>query len=96
MPQPADHPASTTQGPTEREPVMSPMPQSTLVSSTFQVNGMTCGHCEQAVSSEICKIPAVTDVSVNLPTGQVTVASDQPVDPAAVRRALEEAGYDLA
>jgi copper chaperone len=32
---------------------------------------------------------------VDLPTGAVTVTSDQPVDDASVRAAVEEAGYQL-
>ncbi len=35
-------------------------------------------------------------VDVVLETGAVTITSDQPVDDAAVRAAVEEAGYQLA
>jgi len=67
---------------------------------TFPVTGMTCGHCVNAVSSEIKEIPGVTDVSVELVAGGTTtvnVTSDAPVSEADVTAALDEAGdYHLA
>ena len=64
--------------------------------TTFTVTGMTCGHCVASVGEEVGAIDGVTDVAVDLPTGAVTVTSDQPVDDARVRAAVEEAGYTLA
>ncbi|MFG1674043.1 heavy-metal-associated domain-containing protein [Micromonospora sp. NPDC049282] len=64
--------------------------------TTYQVNGMTCGHCVNAVSTELTALPGVTDVQVDLATGRVTVTSQGPLDAAAVRAAVDEAGYDLA
>ena len=63
--------------------------------STYTVSGMTCGHCVSAVTEEVGKIPGVSDVRVDLATGAVEVASAAPVDIAAVRDAVEEAGYEL-
>ncbi|MCZ7440093.1 heavy-metal-associated domain-containing protein [Micromonospora sp. WMMC241] len=64
--------------------------------TTYQVNGMTCGHCVNAVSTELTALPGVTDVQVDLATGRVTVTSQSPLDADAVRAAVDEAGYDLA
>ena len=64
--------------------------------ATYRVVGMTCGHCEQAVSGELRKLPGVTDVRIDLATGNVTVDSDQALDDAAVHAAVEEAGYEMA
>jgi copper chaperone len=66
-----------------------------MTTATYQVQGMTCGHCVNSVSTEVSAIPGVTDVQVDLASGQVTVTSDTPLDPAAVRAAVDEAGYDL-
>ena len=66
-----------------------------MVDTTYQVRGMTCGHCVSAVSAEVGAIEGVRDVRVDLATGQVTVSSEQPVDTEAVRAAVDEAGYDL-
>jgi copper chaperone len=66
-----------------------------MTTSTYTVGGMTCGHCVEAVSSEVAQLPGVHDVSVDLRSGRVTVTSEQPVDDAAVRSAVEEAGYEV-
>ncbi|MEG3633209.1 heavy-metal-associated domain-containing protein [Micromonospora palythoicola] len=66
-----------------------------MVSTTYQVQGMTCGHCVNAVSTELGAIEGVSDVQVDLATGQVTVTSDQPLSGDAVRAAVDEAGYEL-
>jgi copper chaperone len=67
-----------------------------MSTSTYTVVGMTCAHCVTSVSEEIGEISGVRDVAVDLPTGAVTVTSDNPVDDADVRAAVEEAGYQLA
>jgi len=64
--------------------------------STWNVTGMTCGHCVASVTEEVSAIPGVQDVQVDLPTGVVAVTSEAPLDPAAVAAAVEEAGYALA
>lgn len=63
--------------------------------STYQVSGMTCGHCVNSVSTELSALPGVTDVQVDLAAGRVTVTSQNPLDADAVRAAVDEAGYDL-
>jgi copper chaperone CopZ len=66
------------------------------VTTVYQVTGMTCGHCEGAVSSEISELPGVSSVTAVAATGRVTVVSEAPLDEAAVRAAVDEAGYELA
>ena len=66
--------------------------------TTYGVTGMTCGHCVQAVSSEVREIPGVRDVEVALVEGgtsTVRVVSDGPLPAVAVREAIDEAGYQL-
>ncbi|MFH8679867.1 heavy-metal-associated domain-containing protein [Streptomyces lydicus] len=65
------------------------------VTTTYQVTGMTCGHCEGAVSSEIGEIAGVSSVQAVAATGLVTVTSKAPLDEATVRAAVDEAGYEL-
>jgi copper chaperone len=68
------------------------------LSTTYDVTGMTCGHCVQAVTDEVSALPGVKAVSVELAPGaasQVTVVSDEPLDLDAVRGAVDEAGYTL-
>ncbi|QNP63370.1 heavy-metal-associated domain-containing protein [Streptomyces genisteinicus] len=65
------------------------------VTTVYQVTGMTCGHCESAVGSELSALDGVTSVQAVAATGLVTVVSDAPLDEAAVREAVDEAGYEL-
>ncbi len=62
----------------------------------YTVNGMTCDHCANAVSKEVSQLGGVHEVTVDLSSGAVTVRSDAPLDEAAVRAAVDEAGYELA
>jgi copper chaperone len=64
--------------------------------ATYAVVGMTCGHCVNAVTEEVSRLPGVTGVDVDLASGGVTVTSEAPVDESAVRAAVEEAGYEVA
>ncbi|SDQ05829.1 heavy-metal-associated domain-containing protein [Quadrisphaera sp. DSM 44207] len=67
-----------------------------MSTSTYTVVGMTCGHCASSVTEEVSAVPGVTGVDVDLATGGLTVTGDAPVDAAAVRAAVEEAGYEVA
>ena len=69
-----------------------------MTSQTFRVSGMTCGHCVAAVTEEITAIPGVSDVTIDLVAGEtsdVVVVSEQPLEAAVVRAAVDEAGYQL-
>lgn len=63
---------------------------------SWTVTGMTCGHCVQSVTEEVSAVPGAQEVQVDLASGLLTVSSDQPLDDAAVRAAVEEAGYQVA
>ena len=61
----------------------------------YTVTGMTCDHCVRSVTEEVKQIPGVADVDVDLASGAVTVTSETDLGTAAVRAAVEEAGYEL-
>ena len=63
--------------------------------TTINVSGMTCGHCVSAVTIELSLLPSVTEVEVNLESGQVTITSDAALDQAQLVTAIDEAGYEL-
>ena len=67
-----------------------------MATNMYTVTGMTCEHCVGAVRGEVAQIPGVTDVQVDLSSGQVTVTSDAPIDVEAIRASVDEAGYELA
>lgn len=71
------------------------MAETTTVSE-YTVTGLTCQHCVAAVTEEVGKLGGVRDVQVDLAAGRVRITSGEPLDVAAVRAAVEEAGYELA
>lgn len=64
-----------------------------MTTSEYQVTGMTCGHCETAVSGEVGGLPGVEQVDVSAATGKLVVTSAVALDDAAVLAAVDEAGY---
>jgi len=66
--------------------------------ATYQVDGMTCGHCARSVTEELSALDGVSDVQVALVAGgtsTVTVTSDAPLEADDVAAAVTEAGYAL-
>ena len=61
---------------------------------TFIVTGMTCEHCTSSVAGEVLLVPGVRAVDVDLDSGRLTVRGD--ADDAAIRAAVDEAGYAVA
>jgi copper chaperone CopZ len=61
------------------------------MTATYAVAGMTCRHCVDAITSEVSAVPGVTGVVVDLGAGTVAVSGAP--DDAAVRAAIDEAGY---
>ena len=66
------------------------------VTTTYKISGMSCGHCEGAVSSEISEIEGVTSVKAVAASGEVAVTSGAELDDEAVRAAVDEASFELA
>jgi copper chaperone CopZ len=62
---------------------------------TWNVTGMTCGHCVASVTEEVSELAGAGEVTVDLATGLLTVTSDGPLEDAAVRAAVAEAGYQV-
>jgi copper chaperone CopZ len=62
----------------------------------IMVKGMSCGHCAAAVTKALEALPGVSEVKVDLATGRVSFASDNPISPEELSRAITAAGYELA
>ncbi len=62
---------------------------------TYTVPGMSCHHCEHAVTEELSAVGGVASVTVDLETKLVVVAGEG-LDDGALRAAIEEAGYEAA
>lgn len=63
------------------------------MNQTFTVTGMTCGHCEKAVTRAIHQIDPQAEVKIDLASGSVQVQSQQPRD--ALTRAIADEGYGV-
>lgn len=60
----------------------------------FTVQGMTCGHCERAVTTAIKQIDPTAEVRIDRPQNRVEVTSEQPRDK--IAEAIREEGYAVA
>ena len=60
---------------------------------TFEVDGMSCGHCKVAITDEVSQVSGVRSVDVDLDAKLVHVRGVD-LDGAAVVSAIDEAGYD--
>lgn len=67
-----------------------------MSTTEFQVTGMSCGHCEKAITDEVSQIDGVTDITVSAADGTLVVTASAPVDDAVIIAAVDEAGYEAA
>lgn len=61
---------------------------------TYKVPGVSCAHCQSAITAEVSQVAGVQTVDVDLDRKLVTV-SGEPLDEAAIVAAIDEAGYDV-
>jgi copper chaperone len=69
-------------------------PMATTHTTTFQVQGMTCGHCERAVTQAVQQIDPTAQVRIDRASGKVDVDSTAPRE--ALVAAIAEEGYTVA
>lgn len=60
---------------------------------TLTVDGMTCGHCQSAVTTALESVPGVQRAAVDLVSGTVALTVVDDIDTGALEAAVEEAGY---
>lgn len=65
----------------------------TNTTTILQVQGMTCGHCERAVTQAVQQIDPGAQVRIDRATGTVQVDSTAPRD--ALAAAIAEEGYTV-
>jgi copper chaperone len=61
---------------------------------TYFVPAISCHHCVNAITGEVTKVAGVAEVAVDLKSKTVTVVGE--ADDAAIRTAIDDAGYDVA
>ena len=60
---------------------------------TYTVSGMSCGHCKAAVEAEVARVPGVESVNADVDSKLVIVRGEG-LEDAALRSAIDEAGYE--
>jgi len=64
---------------------------------TLNVQGMTCGGCVASVTRVLKAVPGVAEAAVTLQPGVANVTYDPArTQPAALRAAIEGAGFDVS
>ena len=67
-----------------------------MATRVIGVTGMSCEHCARAVRAEVGQLTGVTDVDVDVDAGKVRITGEPVPGEAALRAAIEEAGYEFA
>ncbi|WP_407285017.1 heavy-metal-associated domain-containing protein [Streptomyces sp. BP-8] len=65
-----------------------------MTESRYDVTGMSCEHCVSSITEEVSEVPGVSEVSVDLSAGIVTVRGVS-LDDEQVIAAIAEAGYGV-
>jgi copper chaperone len=60
---------------------------------TYSVPGISCDHCKHAIETEVAGVEGVSEVTVDIDAKLVSVTGG---DDAAIRSAIDDAGYDVA
>ena len=66
--------------------------------ATLQAAGLTCAMCSNAIYQSLIRLPFVEDVSPDLKNSAfiITFRSSKTIDPMAMRRVVEDAGFSIA
>ena len=64
-----------------------------MVTTEYDVTGMSCEHCESSVREEVGLLEGVQEIAVSAKDGKLLVTSAAPIDDGAVLDAVREAGY---
>jgi copper ion binding protein len=60
---------------------------------TYSVPGISCDHCKHAIEAEVGAVEGVAAVTVDVASKSVAVTGG---DDAAIRAAIDDAGYEVA
>jgi copper chaperone len=56
---------------------------------------MSCQHCVQSVTKALEQLEGTSNVQVSLESGQASFEEEKPVDFQTIRKAVQDAGYDV-
>lgn len=68
-----------------------------IASQSFDIEGMTCASCVQAIEKSVGKVEGVQEVAVNLATEKMNVSYDEDaINAGDIIKAVQDAGYQAA
>ncbi|MDN6264659.1 MAG: heavy metal translocating P-type ATPase [Tetragenococcus halophilus] len=68
-----------------------------IASQSFDIEGMTCASCVQAIEKSVGKVDGVQEVAVNLATEKMNVSYDEDaINAGDIIKAVQDAGYQAA
>ena len=65
------------------------------MASTLKVKGMTCQHCVMSVKKSLGKLEGIQNVDVDLQKGEVLFDNTKGLAADVVKKAIEEAGFQV-
>ncbi len=65
--------------------------ENTSMDQNFDVQGMTCGHCERAVTQAVQAVDPAAQVRIDRQAGKVQVQTEQPRE--RIAQAIADEGY---
>ena len=69
--------------------------EETTMNKVLHVQGMMCAHCQARVQKALSEVEGVSACQVDLDAKTATCVLDKPVDNAVLKKAVEDAGYEV-
>ena len=66
-----------------------------MVTTTLKIDGMMCDMCESHINDAIRRHFSVRKVKSSRRRGETVIVSEEPLDPEALKRVIDETGYEL-
>lgn len=67
-----------------------------MAAQVYKVEGMSCGHCEAAVTEGLSALGGLSEIAVSAEEGTATFDNDGTVGDEQIIAAIDEAGFDAA
>jgi copper chaperone len=67
--------------------------ESTNSTLAYSVPEMSCGHCVNAITTEVKLLTGITDVAIDLET-KIVMVTGAALNDTAIREAISEAGFE--
>ena len=77
---------------TKRKESSNTVTENIMKFKTIKVEGMTCNHCKSTVETNLKKMPGISDIKVDLASGDVILEGDN-IDLALTEKTINDLGY---